>query len=341
MNTKEEILTRLRQSDGYLSGEQLSETLGVSRAAVWKAITALRESGYAIDSATNRGYRLIASPDVLTPEEIRCGLRTRTIGKKIVVLQEVDSTNEEAKRQAQCGAPDGSVFLAEQQTGGKGRLGRIWESPAGTGIWFSVLLRPSLVPSEISSITLLAGIAVCRGIRSTTGCAAKLKWPNDVVIGSRKVCGILTEMAAEIERVEYVVLGIGINVNTEAFPAELAEKATSLRIEAGSAFPRAAILRAVLEELESLLLGAKTGCAFQEILDEYKSLCVSLNRRVGFFWNGVRQTGMAVDVSSSGELIVERDGGGRVPINAGEVVVQGIYGERLPDKKQPEGPKRA
>ena len=192
MNTKEEILTRLRQTEGYLSGEQLSETLGVSRAAVWKAITALRESGYAIDSATNRGYRLTASPDVLTPEEIRCGLHTRAIGKNIVALQEVDSTNEEAKRQAQCGAPDGSVFLAERQTGGKGRLGRTWESPAGTGIWFSVLLRPSLVPSEISSITLLAGIAVCRGIRSVTGCAAKLKWPNDVVIGSRKVCGILT-----------------------------------------------------------------------------------------------------------------------------------------------------
>lgn len=338
MNTKEEILTRLRQTEGYLSGEQLSETLGVSRAAVWKAITALRESGYAINSATNRGYRLTASPDVLTPEEIRCGLHTRAIGKNIVALQEVDSTNEEAKRQAQCGAPDGSVFLAERQTGGKGRLGRTWESPAGTGIWFSVLLRPSLVPSEISSITLLAGIAVCRGIRSVTGCAAKLKWPNDVVIGSRKVCGILTEMAAEIDRVEYVVLGIGINANTEAFPAELAEKATSLRIEAGSAFPRAAILRAVLEELESLLLNAKAGSAFQEILDEYKSLCVSLNRRVGFFWNSEQQTGMAVDVSPSGELIVERDGGGRISINAGEVVVQGIYGEHLPN---PEGSKRA
>ena len=220
--------------------------------------------------------------------------------KNIVALQEVDSTNEEAKRQAQCGAPDGSVFLAERQTGGKGRLGRTW-NPSGHGDLVQRFAAASLVPSEISSITLLAGIAVCRGIRSVTGCAAKLKWPNDVVIGSRKVCGILTEMAAEIERVEYVVLGIGINANTEAFPAELAEKATSLRIEAGSAFPRAAILRAVLEELESLLLNAKAGSAFQEILDEYKFLCVSLNRRVGFFWNGEQQTGMAVDVSPSGD----------------------------------------
>ena len=200
MNTKEEILLRLRQNEGYLSGEQLSEALGVSRAAVWKAITSLRDAGYEIDSATNRGYRLVSSPDVLTPEEVGYGLQTKTLGAKIFAFAEVDSTNEEAKRQAQCGAPDGSVFIAERQTGGKGRLGRAWKSPEGTGIWFSILLRPSLLPTEISNITLLAGIAVCRAVRSVTGCEACIKWPNDVVIGSRKICGILTELAAEIDR---------------------------------------------------------------------------------------------------------------------------------------------
>lgn len=333
MNTKEEILKRLRQCEGYLSGEQLSEALGVSRAAVWKAITVLREAGYAIDSVTNRGYRLTGSPDLLTPEEVRCGLHCKTLGSQIFLLPEVDSTNEEAKRQAQQGAPDGSVFIAEHQTGGKGRLGRNWSSPPGGGIWFSVLLRPGLMPSEISSITLLAGIAVCRGIRAVTGCEATIKWPNDVVIGSRKVCGILTELTAEIDRIEYVVLGIGINANMESFPEELSEKATSLRMEAGKDFPRAAVLRAVLEALEPLLERAKAGERLPAILEEYKSLCVSLNRRVGFFFDGRQQTGTAVDVSPTGELIVERDGGGRLAVNAGEVVVQGIYGQTLPNSK--------
>ena len=329
MNTKEEILKRLRQSDGYLSGEQLSEALGISRAAVWKNITALREAGYGVDSVTNRGYRLTAVPDLLTPEEVAYGLRAKVLGSRIVSLAEVDSTNEEAKRRAQQGAPDGSVFIAERQTGGKGRLGRRWESPEGTGVWFSVLLRPGLVPSEISSITLLAGIAVCRAIRALTGCPAVIKWPNDVVIGSRKVCGILTEMTAEVDRVEYVVLGIGINANMESFPEELAEKATSLRREAGKPFPRAAILRTVLGELEPLLNSAKSG-GLSSILEEYKALCVSLNRRVGFFYGGKQQTGTAVDVSPSGELVVERDNGDRIAVNAGEVVVQGIYGQTLP-----------
>ncbi len=331
MNTKEEILLRLRQNEGYLSGEQLSEALGVSRAAVWKAITSLRDAGYEIDSATNRGYRLVSSPDVLTPEEVGYGLQTKTLGAKIFAFAEVDSTNEEAKRQAQCGAPDGSVFIAERQTGGKGRLGRAWKSPEGTGIWFSILLRPSLLPTEISNITLLAGIAVCRAVRSVTGCEACIKWPNDVVIGSRKICGILTELAAEIDRVEYIVLGIGINANMEAFPGELAEKATSLRMEAGKSFSRAAVLRAVLEELEPLLKKAQMGNALSYVLDEYKSLCISLHRRVGFFWDGKKQTGTAVDISPLGELIVELDEGGHVAINAGEVVVQGIYGQVLPE----------
>lgn len=336
MNTKEEILTRLRQSEGYLSGEQLSESLGVSRAAVWKAINALREAGYEIDSVTNRGYRLTSVPDVLTPEEIACGLRTKTLGSQIVTLWEVDSTNEEAKRQAQNGAPDGSVFIAERQTGGKGRLGRKWESPDGTGIWFSILLRPGLVPSEVSCITLLAGIAVCRAIRSVTGCEAKIKWPNDVVIGSRKVCGILTELTAEIDRIEYVVLGIGINANMESFPEELAEKATSLRMESGKTFPRAAVLRAVLEALEPLLERAKNGDGLNGILEEYKALCVSLNRRVSFYSGSRQRTGTAVDVSPTGELIVACDEGGLVPVNAGEVIVQGIYGQSLPDRKAAE-----
>lgn len=330
MTTKETILKRLRDTEDYLSGEQLSEELGVSRAAVWKAIQSLRDAGYRIDSVTNRGYRLLALPDLLTEAEIRAGLHTKTLGSNIVCLAETDSTNEEAKRQAQHGAPDGSVFTAERQTGGKGRLGRRWEQPEGTGVWFSVLLRPGLIPSEVGNITLLAGIAVCRAVRSLTGCEAKIKWPNDVVIGSRKVCGILTEMAAEIDRIEYMVLGIGINANIAAFPESLAEKATSLQIEMGRTVSRANLLQAVLWELEELLTPENYSCLTPAILHEYQTLCVSVGRRVGFYQGNMQATGTAVGVSSTGELLVNTDDGRQVTINAGEVVVQGIYGQTFP-----------
>lgn len=254
MSTKEKILGFLRNNSGYVSGEELSERLDVSRTAVWKNINALRSSGYEIESVTNRGYRLISRPDLLTKEEITAGLSTAFLAKEIYYQESVDSTNEEAKRQAMHGAPNGSLFIAEEQTGGKGRLGRIWRSPRGSGLWFSILLRPSSLPEQIASLTLLAGLAVCTAIRSKTGCTAMIKWPNDVVIGSKKVCGILTEMAAEIDRVDYVIMGIGINVNNESFPEELQIKGTSLYLETGASVARAELLCEILKELERLLV---------------------------------------------------------------------------------------
>lgn len=323
--TKELILRHLKENNDYISGEDLSRTLGISRSAVWKNVNALREDGYEIESVTNRGYRLASSGDALTCEEISSGLNAQGIGAHVFTFQEVDSTNEEAKRQGQTGAPHGSVFVAEVQTGGKGRLGRAWSSPPKTGVWFTILVRPEEAPDRISNITLLAGLSVCRAIRSLTGCSAEIKWPNDVVINGKKVCGILAEMAAEFDRVNYVVVGIGVNVNNDSFPEELSQKATSLRLETGRPISRVETLRRVLEEFGRLYDGFFSSDQ-TAMLEEYKKSCVSLNRRVSTVRNGQTLEGTAVDITLGGELAVRLDNGTMIAINSGEVSVQGIYG---------------
>ena len=236
---KHKILDILKGSEGYVSGEEISRSLNISRTAVWKHIKTLREDGYEISSSTNRGYRLGQS-DVISPEEITAALDTGFIGRSVFCLEETDSTNSECKRHSDY--PDGTVFTAEIQTGGRGRRGKEWSSPKGVGAWFSVLLKPDMRPEDVSKITLIAGLAVCRAI----GCGAMIKYPNDIVIGSRKVCGILTELSAEIDAVNYIVCGIGINVNTPSFDGELQERATSLFIETGKRHSRARVIAAVL-----------------------------------------------------------------------------------------------
>ncbi len=350
MALKEEILSYLRESGGFLSGEELSGRLGRSRTAVWKGVEALRRCGYEIDSATNRGYRLVSCPDLYSPEEIAAGLETEEIGGNIYCYDSVDSTNEEAKRQALRGAPNGSLFIAEQQTGGKGRLGRNWLSPSGTGIWFSVLLRPGALPDgsrlpgegrlpcgvrlplQIAATTLLAGEAVCAAIcaRSRAGSAsqAQIKWPNDVLIGTKKVCGILTEMSAEIERVEFVVVGIGINANNADFPEELRQKATSLRMEQGAPVRRISLLQEILRRFE-LLLKENAASLTPAFLERYKQDCVTLGRRVSFQRGRAAVSGTAADISPEGELVVRMEDGSLETVRSGEVSVQGIYGETV------------
>lgn len=325
MPARQIILDMLQQADGYLSGEELSSRLGITRAAVWKHIRSLRAEGYSIDSVTNRGYRLLGAPDTLSADTIANGLKTHTLGQHIFCFSSTDSTNEEAKRHALQGAPDGSLFLAETQTRGKGRLGRTWTSPPGSGLWFSLLSRSRLSPLRISNMTLITGLAVCRAIRRETGCAARIKWPNDIVIGSRKVCGILTEIAAEVGTIEYIVTGIGINVNIPVFPEELQKKATSLQIETGAPLSRLSLLQAVLEELEQALDAFEISP--ETFPEEYRKLCISLHRQVRFYREGREHSGEAVDLSPSGELLVREADGTVTAVYSGEVSVQGIYGE--------------
>ncbi|HEX3038536.1 MAG TPA: biotin--[acetyl-CoA-carboxylase] ligase [Oscillospiraceae bacterium] len=326
--TKEEVLNYLRNTSNYVSGEELSEKLGISRSAIWKSINSLRESGYVIESATNRGYKLVSVPDALTEQEILNGLKTSVIGKTVYAYETIDSTNNEAKRQAQAGAPHGSIFVAEHQTDGKGRLGRTWSSPEGAGIAVTILLRPDASPLSITNITLLTGLAICNAIRAYTGCDAKIKWPNDIVIGGKKVCGILTEMAAEIDRIEYVVVGSGINVNNASFPEELSIKATSLFIESNHEISRVKLLQAILQKFERLLLEYNTQDD-AAMLADYKKSCVNLGKKISITRNQKQICGTATDITPTGELLMICDDGTKLEINSGEVTVQGIYGEKI------------
>lgn len=315
---KNKILNILSTADGYVSGENISERLGISRNAVWKHINKLRQDGYEIESVTKRGYKLISVPDVISAELIKDGLDTEFIGQNVVYYDETDSTNNEAKRNSDM--PDGTLFISEIQTGGKGRLGRAWVSPKGIGIWMSLLLKPHILPQDVAQITLVAGMATARSV----GCGAKIKWPNDVVIGSKKICGILTEMSAEIERVNYIVPGIGINVNTESFPDELKEKATSLYIESGRKFERYKIVHRFLNEFEILYKKFIKG-GIAAITDDYRELCVTIGKEVSVIYPNRTINGRAIDINNNGELIVETDNG-IIEVDSGEVSVRGMYG---------------
>lgn len=312
------ILGILKDADGYVSGEEMSHRLGISRAAVWKHINKLKSEGYGITSVTNRGYRLTDAPDALSPSAIKALLNTRVIARNIRYTDTVDSTNEEAKRHYL--ESDGTLFISERQSAGKGRLGHEWESPRGAGIWMSLLLKPDMPPRDVSQITLIAGIAVCRAVGSN----AMIKWPNDIIIGTRKLCGILTEMSAEVERVNYIICGIGINVNSQSFEDDLKDKATSLFIETGKHFTRSELVAAVMNEFETIY-SSFLRSGFASVREEYLRLCVTLGREVRVISRNKELRGRALDIDENGGLIIETDNG-RENITSGEVSVRGIYG---------------
>lgn len=320
---KSQVLHLLRQSTGSLSGEALSEALSVTRAAIWKAVQALKEDGYGIEAVPNRGYRLLSAPDMLYEDEILDGLQTDTLGRKIYHYKEIGSTNAQAKLEAERGAPDGSVFLAECQTAGRGRLGRGWASPAGEGIWMSLLLRPDAAPQAILPITLVTGLAVARALRQE-GVDALIKWPNDIVAGGKKLCGILTEMSAEAEGIRHVVVGIGINVNTMQFPEELQVTATSLRLQSGREHSRKALVQRILLECEAAF-STLLNHGFEPMREEYRALSATLDHAVQATGRTGTVQGIARDVTASGDLIIETDDG-TVTVTSGEVSVRGIYG---------------
>ncbi len=319
---KNSVLEELKSTDGFVSGEALSQKLGVSRTAVWKSINSLKEQGFTIESVRNKGYRLTSSPDRLSAVIIADGLETSTIGKKIVVLPNVDSTNDEVKRRAAAGEPEGLVVIAEHQSAGKGRFGRIWSSDSG-GVYFTVLVRPELPPSDIASVTLAAGLAVCLAIREYTGLDAKIKWPNDIIIGRKKLCGILTEMSAQSDRIDFIAIGIGINVNHTFFPEEIKSKATSLYLETGERIDRNSFMRCVIKKLDTVLSSFFVSVSLD---DEklFEGLCATIGRSVTVQRNGEELSGIAEGITGSGELIINSDGKKTV-IGSGEVTVQGIY----------------
>lgn len=313
---KDKIIERLIKSKGErISGERLANELSVSRAAIWKHIQALREEGYMIDSSTNLGYSLITSPDQLTTGEIRAGLKTAMIGKNIQYFKETESTNIIARGIAKS-VEEGTVVIAESQTGGRGRLGRKWISPEG-GIWLSIILKPRIQPLYASRITLLAGVSVAKAIRAL-GLPAKIKWPNDVLINGKKVCGILTEIEAEIDLIDYCVVGIGIdaNIDTETFPEEARDSSTSLKRELGHEINRVEFVQRLLEEFEALYQRFQKD-DFSSILEEWRNMSATIGEWVKISTQTKTIYGEAIGVDNEGALILETGEGKLEKIVAG------------------------
>lgn len=331
---KGEILKKLREAcSQYVSGEQLSDMLGVTRTSIWKYIKELKSEGYIIDSSSKKGYALVSIPDVVSPWEIKYGLNTEMIGKDIRYFAQIDSTNNYAKKIAQEGCSNGTVVTADCQTIGRGRLGRAWDSSDKKGVWMSVVLRPEISIEEVQTITLAASVAVVDAIKETIGVQAGIKWPNDIILDGKKVCGILTEMNLEMERVNYLVLGIGLNVNQDKldFPEDLREKAVSLKgylIDNSLnnfELRRSQLIKSILSNLEKIYYKIEKA-AVDEIIQDWKKYSVTLGKEVSISFRDGQYIGTACDITKDGKLVVECQDGITREVLSGEVSVRGFLG---------------
>jgi len=309
MSRDERILAILKERDGYISGADIAKELNITRSAVWKHISRFRERGYEIESHPALGHRLISSPDLLWEGEIRYGLRTKIFGRKLCCYGSVGSTNDVAMRMADEGAEEGTLVVSEVQTRGKGRFSRRWESAAGLGIWASVIVRPDISPVQVPIITLWAAASLSESLGESTGVDIRLKWPNDLMVGWRKICGILTEMSSEMDKVHYIIIGFGINVNhlPEDFPEGVRENATSLRIETGRIHNRVMLLQRVLEGLERDY-PMVTGKLWDEIAARWEALSCVIDRDVKIDTGSGEISGRAIGVDGSGALILMSGG---------------------------------
>lgn len=317
------ILEILRNNAGqFVSGEELGRRLQVSRTAISKQIQKLRLEGYGIESTVSQGHRLVQLPDLLRPEEILTNLKTQVLGNKLFYFPELDSTNNEAKKAANDGCPEGTLVITETQMSGRGRLSRGWFSPRNKGIWFSVVLRPPFPPQEAPKCTLMAAVALNQSIRKFTGLSCGIKWPNDILINGRKLVGILTEMSAEMDAINHVVIGMGINVNVtrEELPAELSEIATSLQIELGQPVSRIALFMSILEHLEQLYMTVKQK-GFAPILATWKEEAITLGKEVSVMGPDRTFQGIAEDIDAEGALLV-RTAEGLERVLAGDVSIR-------------------
>lgn len=324
MTTDAKIILALRANPDGVSGTDLAEQLSISRAAVWARIEELRRIGYEIEAGPHFGYRMVDEPDVLLADDLLARLgKTRVIGRDIRVFEQTTSTNDVIERFARDGVREGVVVFAEAQTKGRGRLGRKWISPGRKGLWFSVLLRPELRPQEATQLTVASATALRRAIESGTGLQPEIKWPNDIVIGGRKVAGILTELSAELDRVRYVVLGIGVDVNlgTGEFPAELRKLATSLKIESGRTISRAELATAILRELDADY-ARLCGGGFAKVADEWEAHCQTIGRNVTIQIGERKIRGRAESLDDAGALLLRTEHGHIKHVTGGDVTLE-------------------
>jgi BirA family biotin operon repressor/biotin-[acetyl-CoA-carboxylase] ligase len=318
------ILEMLRNRQERLSGVEISKILGISRSAIWKHIKALRREGYQIEAKPASGYQLIAAPTHLTAWEIQAGLGTDQIGKKVHFFLNVDSTNTAAFRLALNGASEGEMVVVESQHAGKGRMGRQWESPSGVNIYLSIILRPPFPPSKIPLITLMTAVACAEAIEEVTGVLPVIKWPNDLLIEDKKLGGILTEADMEMDRINFIIVGIGINVNMprSAFPPSIKDTATSLQEVLGKEVSRVSLIQALLQKFELWYTRFKEGRG-EEIKRRWEELSQIRGKHVSVAFMGEMVQGMALEIDADGALLIQEAGGEVKRIVAGDVHVRG------------------
>lgn len=323
---KTKILKRLKENDDFISGEKLSQEFDMTRSGIWKYINMLKEEGYIIESIPRRGYRITSTPDILTLEEIEKYLNTEFIGRKIHYFDSIDSTNNKAKQIALEEA-EGTLVIGEQQIEGKGRLGRKWISPSGKGIWMSIILKPDIEPYSVGSITLLGAASVYKALENMS-IDSQIKWPNDILIDGKKISGILTEMNAELNRINYLVMGIGINVNLdqEDIPEELRDKATSIKIKEGQAIDRKKLLANIVNEFEGLYKSFINEGNNSKAIDICRENSATIGKEVKIVQGKEEKIGKALNINDKGELVVEFNDGTIKSIFAGEVSVRGLDG---------------
>ena len=314
---KEKILDYLNKKHDYLSGDQISRHLGISRQGLWKHIQELKDSGYDIAAVPHLGYRLESCPDRLFVFEVARNLNTKFIGKKIHYFDYLASTMDLAMQLGMNGALNGTLVLAESQIKGRGRLGRGWFSPKYKGIYLSLILRPKILPAACPVLTLMSAVSICEAVKEITGLDAQIKWPNDVLIHNKKAAGILTEMNAELDKVNFVVIGIGLNVNNDK--KSLITQATSLKQEQGQEINRVVLLQELLRRIENnyLLLEEKGG---QEIIHKWRNFTLTLGTRVKVYYQNKYIEGQAADIDIDGSLLIRKDSGLMQKVSSGDVM---------------------
>ena len=322
---KAEILALLRESDDYISGQELCRRFGVTRSAVWKAVGQLKKEGYEIEAVQNRGYKLVKA-EVYGESELRSRIRTVWAGSELHFYRITGSTNLLAKQAGEEDAPHGALFVADEQTAGRGRRGRSWQSPPGANIYFTILLRPDFAPDQASMLTLVMAHSVACAIHRLTGLEPSIKWPNDVLLEGKKVCGILTEMSVEREYIHYVVCGVGINVVSQDFTEGIREHAIAVEEVYGQAVSKGALLQYVMEDFERDYDAFVAAGDLTPLLESYNGILVNRDRRVRVLDPKGEWEGIARGINAGGELLVEDIEGGIQNIFAGEVSVRGIYG---------------
>ncbi|MDD4899555.1 MAG: biotin--[acetyl-CoA-carboxylase] ligase [Candidatus Omnitrophica bacterium] len=315
---EEKIIEILKSKSGYVSGEEISDHLRLSRQALWKHIQELRDSGYDIVAVPHLGYQLVQLPDRLFPQEIGSGLETKFIGKKIHYQEKVSSTMDLALNLGLQGASEGTVIVTESQSKGRGRLGRNWISPKYKGIYFSVILRPKISPLQASLLTILCAVGLCEAIKENAQIEPQIKWPNDLLINQKKIAGILTELNAEMDEVRFVNIGIGLNVNTEK--KALISSATSLKEELGKEVNRVELLKAILRRIETNYLLFRENRR-KEIIEKWREYNTTLGKRVKILVRNQHLEGQAVDIDLDGALLVRKDSGVVQKISSGDIIL--------------------